>query len=330
VRLVEFVFAALCAPGSAGWAQGGHAVIEPRPQRRLALERIEHRQRQLALEQIRQHRLAERARIALDVEHVVDDLKGAPEVQPVGAERIDHRGIGTGQPSAGAPTPAEQRRRLAVDHGEVAGGIEVALAAMLELQRLAVDHVRHRRQQIGQRPVDPAGRGQLERADEQEVAAQHRGRVAPQHARCRHATPRAPVVEDVVVEERRRVHQLGRLRQPDQRRPSRRRLVRRGHVVATGNGSRRRAPGQDHQQRPHPLATGGDEMARRPPGQPGTALGQLRQRRLDLADQIANEELERAQPRLGGLGVEATLRRFRESLGGCRQLGVCSHTEALC
>ena len=165
---------------------------------------------------------------------------------------------------------------------------------MLQLQRLAVDHAANRGQQIAERADDAGRRRQLERANEQEVAAEHRRRVAPQDARRRHAAPHAPVVEDVVVQQRRGVHQLGRLREL-------------GHRGARRQATRPRRP------RRAPTRTTSSGRTRLPPapsrwraaraGQAGATVGERRQPVLHVGDDVADEQLERAQSSVHRIGI---------------------------
>ena len=83
-----------------------------------------------------------------------------------------------------------------------------------------------------------------ERLAEQEIADQHAGLVAPQHARRQLAAPHVALVDDVVVQQRRGVHELDRRRELDMA------------VAAIAAEAR----GRQRQHRPQPLAARRDEV----------------------------------------------------------------------
>ena len=96
-------------------------------------------------------------------------------------------------------------------------------------------------------------------------------------------------------------------------------------VVQSARDARRARDDRITKQRPHPLAAGADEVARRAAGQPGAAVGERGQAVLDVGDDVADEQLERAEPRVHRVRIGSAPCRFRQSLGGCRQLRLCSH-----
>ena len=169
---------------------------------RLALERV---QAQAVSACLRAHLtepiLPSASRIALDVEHVVDDLKGAAEMQPVGAERVGDRRLAAGQPRAGAPAPGEQRRGLAVDDRRCSRrrrdrrARDAAAAAPRRRScgrwRPADRRARRRRRVAA---VSSSARMSRKSPPSTDAALPHKTRAAGQPA------PRAPVVEHVVVQ----------------------------------------------------------------------------------------------------------------------------------
>ena len=177
---------------------------------RAAAERQHHRQRDLALAEIVADILAELGRLAAVVERVVDELEGDAEIhaeraaggvlglRPVGEHRPDLAGGG------------EQLGGLGADHGEifVLGGRGVLGGA--ELHHLALGDDGGGDRQDVERAQRADLDHHLERLAEQEIADQHARLVAPQHARRGLAAPHLALVDDVVVQQRRGVHELDR------------------------------------------------------------------------------------------------------------------------
>ena len=79
---------------------------------------------------------------------------------------------------------------------------------------------------------------------------------------------------------------------------------------------------------PHALAAGADQVARRASGQPGAAVGERRQAVLHVGDDVADQQLERAQPGVHGVGIGSAPRCLGQSLGRCCQLRLCSHARS--
>ena len=84
----------------------------------------------------------------------------------------------------------------------------------------------------------------LERLAEQEIADQHARLVAPEHARGEPAAPHVALVDDVVVQQRRGVHEFDRGGELDM-------------AVAGIAGEPRQ---RQRQHRPQPLAAGSDQV----------------------------------------------------------------------
>ena len=166
-----------------------------------AAERQHHRQRDLALAEIVADVLAELGGLAAIVEHVVDQLERDAEIhadraargllglRPVGDHRADLAGGG------------EQLGGLAADDGEifVFGGRGVLRRR--QLHHLALGDGRPRPRQN----VERAQRADLDHhakgLAEQEVADQHAGLVAPQHARGQFAAAQFAFVDHVVMQQ---------------------------------------------------------------------------------------------------------------------------------
>ena len=220
--------------------------LDVRAQARLRLERANERQRELALGQVAQQRLARRARIARVVEHVVDELERDAEVGAVVAEGDRGLGAGAGDRRARAGGPREERGRLVADDAEVDLFARVEDHPAAQLHDLAVDEAPQRGEQIGQHRPGRRRRRALERMGQEQVAGQDADGVAPDAPRRRAAAPLLAVVDHVVVKERREVHELG-----DDREIARR--------------SRRRAEArrrEEHRERTNALAAGLEQVRR--------------------------------------------------------------------
>ena len=176
-----------------------------------------------------------------DVEHVVEQLEREPDRAPEAAQQVLGAAAERAEPARGL----EQPRGLEVAAAVVALAADRRVPRVLALEQLAL---RERRGGVGEQPhgLRAPARGELrERAREQQVAGRGRHR-APGHRDHR----RAPAaqrrrVEHVVVHERGRVHQLHGHRAPQHR----------VGVARLGPG------GHEHEQRPQPLAAGGDRRA---------------------------------------------------------------------
>ena len=217
---------------------------EPALALRAAAERQHHRQRDLALAEIVADVLAELGRLAAVVEHVVDQLEGDAEVH---AERAAGGVLGlgpVGQDRADLAGGGEQLGGLGADHGEifVLGGRGVLGGAELHHLALGDDGggVRQDVERAHRADLDH----HLERLAEQEVADQHARLVAPEHARGGPAAPHVALVDHVVVQQRRGVHELDRGGELDV-------------AVAGIAGQARHRQGQH---RPQPLAAGRDQV----------------------------------------------------------------------
>jgi len=110
-----------------------------------------------------------------------------------------------------AKSPLEERGRLAADDVEVCGFIERDDDAAAKLDDLAVHEPAERGDELFPRVVIVvrSEAREAKRFDEQEIARQNTHGVAPNATRRRTATPLIAVVDDVVMEERRHVNELG-------------------------------------------------------------------------------------------------------------------------
>ena len=211
-----------------------------------AAERQHHRQRDLAFAEIVADVLAELCRLAAVVEHVVDELESDPEVHAEAGRRRFFRFRTLAEHRADFAGGGEQFGGLAADDREVfvlgGGGV----LRRRELHDLAFrDRGGSRRQD-----VERAQRADFDhhakRLPEQEVADQNAGLVAPHHARGQLAAAQFALVDHVVVQQGRGVHEFHRSRELD--------VTLAGIAGEVGHRQR--------QHRTQPLAAGRDQVVR--------------------------------------------------------------------
>ena len=172
-----------------------------------ALQRVDDGQRRLALAQVAGHRLAQDVFGGGQVQHVVHDLEGQPQVAPILTQQRFGLLVGVGNRSAQLHGDAEQARRLAEDQVEVLLFVD-QVAQLLHLQQLALHHLLGQRdQQLQHSEVAFLQRGR-ERLHVEPVAGQHALGIAPCGVGRGPAAPRLRLVDDVVVHQRRGVQHL--------------------------------------------------------------------------------------------------------------------------
>ncbi len=207
-------------------------------------ERVDERQRRLAFGEVVADVLAELLGVAVVVERVVDQLEGDAEVLAVAGERR-FDGCGRVRDDRGdLGARFEQPRRLAVDDFHVAhlGGVRVA--GVHELHHFA------RGDRVGRVGHHADHRGGVERSHHlegarvEEVADQHGGGVAERLVGGLTPAPAGRLVDDVVVQQGRRMDEL------DERRGR--------HLRGAGRPG---GPGGEHdEERPEALAPGADDV----------------------------------------------------------------------
>ena len=151
------------------------------------------------------------------VEHVVPDLEGRSEPDGIGAQCFDEDRVRIHRHGGGNDGGLEERRRLAVDDPQVVAFVRVAAVGLLHLEHLPfrqvgeglcenADHL------AGHRP----GREQVADGPHEPEVPDQDGRTATQQSHHRRRPP-APLalVNHVVMQEGRVVHQLRRRRYPD-------------------------------------------------------------------------------------------------------------------
>ena len=188
--------------------RGAAGVLEPVGEGGVALGGEEERVGHLPLAQVGEHRLPEGAGVAGEVEDVVDDLEGEPQV---GAVLLEGPALLVGEvpgPGAGEERPAEELGGLPVDHREVVVHGAAEEPAVLQLQRLADQH----RPEQAEHPLhqlrDPRRLDALEALHQQPVAGVDRGGVAEDHPGGGRTAAALAEIHHVVVEQGRVVHQL--------------------------------------------------------------------------------------------------------------------------
>jgi hypothetical protein len=258
-------------------------------QGRQALERERERKAGLALGDVGEHGLAERVLVGLEVEQIVGDLERGAGVAAEGAQRQRKLHPRARRQRASLAAEGEERAGLEPAHGQGVVDGEVGAAAQRELPRLAGDELAQGPDQRLDGARHPRAHREIERRGEQPVAGQHRHAVSIGDARGGEPAAGEAVVDDVVVQQRRRVHQL---RRTGQRHPAARPAPRAGGPCR-----------QESEHRSHPLAAGTDQLRRRraqvvgagargraqDPLQPGDSLG----------ERDAGKELRRGRARIG-------------------------------
>ena len=173
---------------------------------------VDHRQRRHALGEIAADRLAELRLVADEIEDVVGDLERQAEVRAERAERGDVLGIRVGEKRGALAARGVQRSGLQLD------ALEVRLLCrepplhrhLLELAVAEREHgLRDHRDDLGLRK-DCGERVGLR---EQVVTDDERDVVGPHRVDRRHVPAEIRVVDDVVMHQRRGVHQFERLRE---------------------------------------------------------------------------------------------------------------------
>ena len=192
-------------------AGGGPIVGDARDEGaggRIARQQPDEREGDLALAQVAAHGLSERLGVAGEVEQVVHQLKRDAEVEPVLAQRLPLVRCRRAQAAANLGASGKQVRRLAPDDVEVLVLGDVDVAVLGELVQLAFNHPQR---DVAQQPNQVErvfGEGQRHRLDVEEVAQQDRDVVAPLRVGRQTSPSHFRIVDDVVVDERRRVDEL--------------------------------------------------------------------------------------------------------------------------
>ena len=252
--------------------------------------RHQHRQRGDALAEVGAGGLAGLGRVGGDVDDVVGELEGGADDLAVRRERLLDLGAGAAEAGAVAGRGGDEGTGLAGDDLEVVLERVLVGAGLDRLQDLALDQPG---EGLG---LDPDGvraqqGGELGGLREQEVAGQDRDQVVPAGVGRLRAAAQVGLVHDVVVVERADVGDLDDAGRGDDVVDVR---------VLTGLG------GQQHQQRPEPLAAGVEQVR--------GGLGDEREPALDVpVERLLDLLHAAAQPRLE-VGVGDGQRRGRPSV----------------
>ena len=211
---------------------------------RSAAERQHYRQRDLALAKIVAGVLAELGRLAAVIEGVIHELKGDTEIHPERAAGVLLVFGPRGERRTHLAGGGEELCGLGANDGEVVVLGSGGVLGGAELHHLAFGDDRGGGGENFKRSERGDFDHHLERLAEQEIADQYARLVAPQHARRELAAPHLALVDDVVVQQGCRVHELHRRRELDV-------------AVPRIMGELRHRHGQH---RPQPLAAGADQM----------------------------------------------------------------------
>ena len=174
---------------------------------RLPLQ-VDERQRDLAFAQVAADRLAHRPRVAGEVEEIVHELERHAEVEAVLAQRLLAFVRDLAQHPADLAAAAEEVGGLAADDVEVLVLGDVGVAVLRQLVQLAFDHVQRDVAQHAHEVQRVVRQRQRHRLDVQVIAEQNRDVVAPARMHGQTPAPQIRVVDDVVVDQRRRVDEL--------------------------------------------------------------------------------------------------------------------------
>ena len=228
----------------------------------------EDRQGRDALAQVGAGRLARLHRVGGDVDDVVGELERGADDLAVRRQRVLDLGRGAAEPGAVAGRGGDQRAGLAGHDLEVVGQRVLVGAGLDGLEDLALDQPGEGLGLDAHR-VGAEQRGELGGLREQEVAGQDRDEVVPAGVGRLRAAAQVGLVHHVVVVERADVGDLHDAGRGD-------------HVVdarvVTGLG------GQQHQQRPEPLAAGVEQVRGRLGDEREPALHVRVERLLDLLE----------------------------------------------
>src|SRR5438093_3014663 len=184
-------------------------ALDPgRLRRGRPLEHGDERQRALPLPEVGADGLAETVLVGDEVERVVGDLEGDPDVQTVPREGVDLGGGEATEQPADAAARGDERGGLLRDDPHVVRLGRDAAALELELEDFRLGH-RDRRARKGlHHGAIVVPHEHRERLRVQVVTDEDGGVVAPLRVRRRPAAPQRRLVDDIVVNERRRVKQL--------------------------------------------------------------------------------------------------------------------------
>ena len=171
-------------------------------------ERTNQGQRQLPLAQIAKQGLARQARVAVVVEHVVDELKRDSYARSKVSESRDRGSRGAGYRRPRSCRPREQRSGLSSNDSKVDFLPQIELDPTAKLHDLAVYESSQGLEQFAQHAARRRRRGPLERVGEEQVSRENADRIAPPHA-CRRPTASfGPLVDHIVVQQGRKMHEL--------------------------------------------------------------------------------------------------------------------------
>jgi len=212
--------------------------------RRAGAQRIDQRQRRLALGEVVAEALADRRRVARIIQHVVDQLERGADVPAVIGQLV-LQGPGRAAEHAAEPRGGlEQLRRLAANHLEIARLVDLGVVAPHQLQHLASgDGVGGLGEHLHDAHVVDLDH-HLEGAGIEKIADQHRGGVAEGGVGGAVPAPQLRFVDHVVVQQSGGVDELDH----------------RGELQTSFAAITRRAAREQQQRGPQPLASRGDDV----------------------------------------------------------------------
>src|SRR5499426_7113 len=250
-------------------------------------EHRDERQGPLPLAQVGADRLAEPVLIGDEVERVVRDLKRDADVHPVLREGIDPLGREPAQEPPDATARRDERRGLLGDDSQIIRLGDDPAPLELQLEDLGLRHRdRGPRERLHHGAV-VVPHEHRERLRVQMIADQHRRVVTPLRVRRWPPAAERSLVDDVVVDEGRRVEHLDHAGQPHAPRA----------LVAC------QACGQEEEHRPQALAAGARDVA--------AHLLNQRHGRVELAADLRLDALEVGADQTGDALLEDPLEGAR-------------------
>ena len=200
------------------------------------------------------------------------DLKRVADLASVASERL-----GLLDEVRDGRAPRDQRGSLAIDDHVVALAIEIAAPGDVQLRDLAFGHARDRVCHGLDRPRLVEVRDGLQRTGVAVVAGQHGEAVAVAQACSWPSTPEFTLIDDVVVQQRRGVQELGRGRDRD----------------ALGRRVAGRLRGEQGRHRAKALAPGEGQVAADARDDRKARVQQLAESKLDLREIVGDQSHRR-------------------------------------
>ena len=212
--------------------------------RRRDRQRVDQGQRGLAFLQVVAELFAQFVDMARVIEYVIDDLEGLAQARPVACTASLGVGVSARQHCADSGRRLEQRGGLAIDHLHVARLGHRGIAYVEQLQDLALGDAVGGVCQDAHHAHAADANHHLEGARVKEVPDQHAGCIAESSIRCRAAATQSGLIDNVIVQQSRRMDELDGGSQ----------------FMLGGAAVTKRTADQQQDRRPQPLASRADDV----------------------------------------------------------------------